>query len=203
MSFGAVVTFIEESLNNADKEIPVFKLSDLVKMYVDNLEKMGLHLETRVHSTRFKIRLLSQFPDPTVYNSKKEVILIHLILMLEKQFLLLLKQTLMMMAIFLLKLPTSCAGKLITTQKICLHSPVYIKSFRKNLGGCCWSFLSGLELWRFILHCLWGILTSCVLKFFLVQLDLNKIKALCEKCLSHCLRSLINFPYIFSLCYVK
>ena len=75
MSFGAVVTFIEESLSNADKEITVFKLSDLDKMYVDNLKKMGLHLETRVHSTRFKIRLLSQFPDLIVHNSKKEVIL--------------------------------------------------------------------------------------------------------------------------------
>ena len=62
-------------MNNADEEIPVFKLSDLVKMYVDNLEKMGLHLGTRVHSTRFKIRLLSQFSDLTAHNSKKEVIL--------------------------------------------------------------------------------------------------------------------------------
>ena len=69
MAFGAVVAFIEESLNNADEEIPVFKLSDLVKMYVDNLEKMELHLETRVHSAQ------SQFPDLTPHNSKKEVIL--------------------------------------------------------------------------------------------------------------------------------
>ena len=75
VAFSAVVAFIEESLNNADEETPVLKLSDLVKMYVDNLEKMGLHLETGVHSTRFKIRLLSQFPDLTASNSKKEVIL--------------------------------------------------------------------------------------------------------------------------------
>ena len=41
MAFGTVVAFIEESLNNADEEIPVFKMSDLVKMYVDNLEKIA------------------------------------------------------------------------------------------------------------------------------------------------------------------
>ena len=123
--------------------------------------------------------------------------------MLEKQFLLLPKQTLMMMAIFLLKLPTSCAGKLTTTPKMCSHSLVYIKLFRKKLGYCCWSFLSGLMIWRLTLHCLWIILTSCVLKFILVQLDLSKIKTWGEKCLSHCLRSFIDFPYVFSLCCVK
>ena len=53
----------------------MFKLSDLVKIYVDNLEKTGLHLERRVHSTRFNIRLLSWFPDLTAHNFKKEVIL--------------------------------------------------------------------------------------------------------------------------------
>ena len=53
----------------------MFKLSNLVKICVDNLEKMGLHLETRVHSTRFKIRLLSQFLDLIAHNSKKEVII--------------------------------------------------------------------------------------------------------------------------------
>ena len=53
----------------------MFKLSDFVKMYVDSLEKMGLHLETRVHSTHFKIRLLAQFPDLTAHDSKKAVIL--------------------------------------------------------------------------------------------------------------------------------
>ena len=37
---------------------------------------MQLHLETRVHSTRFKIRILSQFPDLTPHNSKKEIILV-------------------------------------------------------------------------------------------------------------------------------
>ena len=55
--------------------------------------------------------------------------------MLEKQFLLLPKQTLMMMTIFLLKLPTSCADNLITTlQNLLTFSFVY-KIFYKKFRG--------------------------------------------------------------------
>ena len=34
-----------------------------------------MHLENRIHSTQFKLRLLSQFEDFSAYNDKKEVIL--------------------------------------------------------------------------------------------------------------------------------
>ena len=56
-------------------EIPVLKLSNLVKMYNANLEKFRINLVTRIHSTQFKSRLLSQFQDLPAHSSKKEVIL--------------------------------------------------------------------------------------------------------------------------------
>ena len=73
--FGKVVAFIEETVTNATHEIPVFKRCDLVKLYNAQLKKLGVHLETRIHSTRFELRLLSQFEDITAYNDKKEIIL--------------------------------------------------------------------------------------------------------------------------------
>ena len=74
-AFGQVVAFIEETVNNETHEIAVFKLSDLVKLYNAQLKKLGVHLESRIHSTRFKLRLLSQFEDMSAYNDKSEVIL--------------------------------------------------------------------------------------------------------------------------------
>ena len=75
IAFDQVVAFIEETVTNATHEIPEFKLSDLVKLYNAHLKELGVHLETRLHNTRFKLRLLSQFEDMSAYNDKKEVVL--------------------------------------------------------------------------------------------------------------------------------
>ena len=53
IAFGEVVDFIEESLMTSTEQITAFKLSDLIKLYVARLSPLGVHLETRVHSTRF------------------------------------------------------------------------------------------------------------------------------------------------------
>ena len=53
-----------------------FKLSDLIKLYDAHLKDLGITLETRTHSTRFKNRLLSQFEDLSAHNEVKEVILV-------------------------------------------------------------------------------------------------------------------------------
>ena len=76
IAFGEVVAFIEESLMASTEQIPAFKLSDLIKLYATGLSALCVHLETRVHSTRFKKRLLSQFQDMSAYNDKKEVFLV-------------------------------------------------------------------------------------------------------------------------------
>ena len=71
-----MVAFIEESLMASAEQIQAFKLSDLIKLYVARLSALGVHLETRVQSTRFKKRLLSQFQEMSAYNDKKEVLLV-------------------------------------------------------------------------------------------------------------------------------
>ena len=68
MAFGLVVSFIEDSSMTSVDKIHVFKLSDLVKTYHTNLEELGIHLETRIHSKQLKNRLLSQFQDLSVQN---------------------------------------------------------------------------------------------------------------------------------------
>ena len=71
-----MVAFIEETLLVTTEEIPMFKLSDLIKLYTSQLSALGVHLEKRLHSTRFKNRLLSQFEDMSAYNDKNKVILV-------------------------------------------------------------------------------------------------------------------------------
>ena len=71
-----MVVFIEETLLTATEEIPTLKLSDIIKLYTLQFSALGVYLEKRVYSTRFKNRLLSQFEDMSAYNDKKEVILI-------------------------------------------------------------------------------------------------------------------------------
>ena len=73
--FGRVISFNEEALLNITDTIPVFKLSDLIKHYNSSLQDLGLTLQTRMHSTRFKQRLLAQFEDIAAYNEGREVML--------------------------------------------------------------------------------------------------------------------------------
>jgi len=41
---------------------PVFRLADRVHLYQSRMEQLGVQLDTRVHSTRLKQTMLSQFP---------------------------------------------------------------------------------------------------------------------------------------------
>ena len=75
IAFSRIISFIEEALLNTTDTIPVFKLSDLIKYYNSSLQDLGLTLQTRIHSTRFKQRLLAQFKDKAAYNEGREVML--------------------------------------------------------------------------------------------------------------------------------
>ena len=75
ITFGEVVSFIEELDMNATDTILVFQLLDLIKLYDAHL-KDRITLETRTQSKPFRNRLLSQFEDFSAYKEWKEVILV-------------------------------------------------------------------------------------------------------------------------------
>ena len=63
IAFGRAISFIEEALLNTTDTIPVFTLSDLIKHYNSSLQDLGSTLQTRIHSTRFKQRLIADIAD--------------------------------------------------------------------------------------------------------------------------------------------
>ena len=75
IAFAEIVSYIEEQIAGAT-EIPMFKLSDLLKFYVKTLQDLGLTLESRIHSTRFKDRILYQVEGLTAHNDGNEVLLV-------------------------------------------------------------------------------------------------------------------------------
>ena len=50
-----VIAHIEEAPKSGEKNIPIFKLADLCKIYCRRLEELGLKVTSRIHSTRLKI----------------------------------------------------------------------------------------------------------------------------------------------------
>ena len=60
--FDELALYIEETRQD-EETAPVFSLANLVNFYQSRMEQLGIQLDTRVHSTQLKQRLLSQFPD--------------------------------------------------------------------------------------------------------------------------------------------
>ena len=75
IAFSEIISYIEEAYNSSETAIPLFKLSDLIKMYTESLKALGLELKERIHSTRFKQRILFQFDDLKEYREGKQIIL--------------------------------------------------------------------------------------------------------------------------------
>ena len=61
IAFTELVMYIEETHYSDEDKAPVFKLSDLAQLYVSRTEQLGIKVDTRVHTTRFKQHLLVQF----------------------------------------------------------------------------------------------------------------------------------------------
>ena len=70
------LTYMEE-LTQDDDTVPVFKLSDLIKLYIERLRQLGVEVSSRINSTRFKGRLLTAVPVLRSHVNGKEVFLIY------------------------------------------------------------------------------------------------------------------------------
>ncbi|CAJ1048465.1 hypothetical protein GWK47_003689 [Xyrichtys novacula] len=69
-----LVLYIEETRQH-DGSAPVFKLSELVQLYKSRMEQLGVEVDSRVHSTRLKERLLCEFPDMRTYPKGRDVLM--------------------------------------------------------------------------------------------------------------------------------
>ena len=63
IAFAELVMYIEETRYANEDQASVFKLSDFAQLYVSRMEQLGVQLDTRIHTTRLKHRLLAQFTD--------------------------------------------------------------------------------------------------------------------------------------------
>jgi hypothetical protein len=74
LAFAQLVAYITEEKQDTSIA-PVFKLSDLSKLYQYRLQQLDVSSDTRVHTTRLKNKLLSQFPAMTAQSHGKEILL--------------------------------------------------------------------------------------------------------------------------------
>jgi len=74
IALAELVMYIEE-VHFGDNAKPIFLLSDLAKMYQERISQLGVNTDTRIHTTRLKERILSNFPDMQAYKQGKKVFL--------------------------------------------------------------------------------------------------------------------------------
>ena len=64
---------LHEETRDDSSVSPIFTLADLAKIYRSHLEDLGLTVESRIHSTRLKGRILAYFPDMIACHRGKDV----------------------------------------------------------------------------------------------------------------------------------
>ena len=74
IAFAELVAFMED-MNNDEDNAPVFKLIDIAQLYKVRLEQLGLTLDTRIHTTRLKNRLLSALSGLKAHSQGRETLL--------------------------------------------------------------------------------------------------------------------------------
>ena len=62
IAFAKLVVFLEDTSSDEDSAA-VFRISDLVRLYEDRLEHLGVTVGSRIHSTSLLNRLIAEFPE--------------------------------------------------------------------------------------------------------------------------------------------
>ena len=70
-----MVSYIEEIRAESTTSIPVFKLTELAKLYADQLEELGAKIMGSIHTTRLKDRILANIPDMQAHKHGRDVLL--------------------------------------------------------------------------------------------------------------------------------
>lgn len=72
IALAELVAYIED-LKASESVAPVFKLSDLIKLYSTRLHQLGVE-EVQPHSTRFKDRILAQLPNLRAHREGRDIL---------------------------------------------------------------------------------------------------------------------------------
>ena len=72
--FAELVMYIEDK-RMEEGTAPVFKLTNLADMYGSRIKQLGGVINTKVHTTRLKLRLLAQFPDLQAHLKGTDILL--------------------------------------------------------------------------------------------------------------------------------
>ena len=76
IAFAELVIYIEEAC--IDTEVaPIYKLADLANLYSTRLKQLGVNMESRVHSTKLKDKILSYFPDMEAHKQGGNIVLVR------------------------------------------------------------------------------------------------------------------------------
>ena len=73
--FAELVLYIEEVCQHNVERTPVFKLSDLARLYTAQMDQLGIKLDMRPHTTRLKQRLLAEFTDMRAQKKGRDILL--------------------------------------------------------------------------------------------------------------------------------
>jgi len=76
IAFVQILKYFLEETRNSNKDVtPVFGLADLVRLYSNRLQDLGIEQAGRVHSTDLKNRLLANIPGIRAFRQGRDMIL--------------------------------------------------------------------------------------------------------------------------------
>ena len=71
IALAELISYIEEK--RQDEDVKVFRFADLVKLYTDRLNQLGVDVAARVNSKHLKDRILMHLPRMKAYKEERDV----------------------------------------------------------------------------------------------------------------------------------